>query len=283
MKLGDLPIGALVRDAVFEGAFLVAAQNHPTYPGATTLFSQKVIGVRCLDAAEPEKPSRPAFEWEARFGSNDYAASNLHRWLNADQAAWFEPAHKYDRPPSAGFLRYGEQPYDDTPGFLASLSGATRKRLVESAVPVVRRGGKDRGELATVQAKVFLPSRTELGKGDESGMAEGAPLPLLYDARIYKTAPLASELKKHGRSWNPGRETAPDDAPQIYDPKYGWWYWMRTPSCKYSFLTRVASPYGAVGYTYANNDVVGVRPLMNLDADTEVEGDGKIEETFIIL
>lgn len=186
------------------------------------------------------------------------------------------------RPPQAEYLRYKERPYDTIPGYLAGFSEVFRNHILESAVPVLRRISNGKVKLTTVRAKIFLPSRTELLKGDECGIAEGRPLPLLYDHRIFKARPLKSEMEKHGRSWNPGRETAPFDAAQIYDPKYGWWYWMRTPHYRYAFLLRVASPYGAVSYTYANNDVVGVRPMMNLDEMTPVEGNGEIDEIFTI-
>ena len=60
----------------------------------------------------------------------------------------------------------------------------------------------------------------------------------------------------------------------MYDPKFGWWYYMRTPSTVYKFMVRVMSPYGSVSYTYANNDVVGLRPWVNLNADLEIVDDG---------
>ncbi|MBC5581874.1 hypothetical protein H8S23_10170 [Anaerofilum sp. BX8] len=282
MKLGDLPIGARVCDQGGEAAFLVAAQNHPGYAG-TTLLAEKVLGVRCLDAAEPQRRQVSIFERVWQFGSNDYATSNLHQWLNSQETDWFHPQHEEDCPPSTPYLRYGEQPYDGLPGYLSGFSKTFLAQMLVSQVPVLRRTEQGKAELTWVKARVFLPSRTELNKGDECGVAEGKPLPLLWDQRIFKAVPQESELKKHGRSWNPGRATAPEDAPQIYDPRYGWWYWMRTPSSLYAFLTRVASPYGAVSYTYANNDVVGVRPLMNLDAGTQVEGDGQIDETYTIV
>jgi len=282
MKLKDLPIGARVRDIENPCEFLVAAQDHPGY-GGTTLLAKNVIDVRCFDAKEPDKPGKQLFDSEADFGSNDYATSNIHQWLNSEDADWYVAQHKYDCPPAPEYLRYGEQPYDKMPGYLSNFSAKFRQQILVSSVPVLKRTSRDHVKLTTIQAKVFLPSRTELVKGDECRIAEGYPLPLLYDHRIFKAVPLKEEMEKHGRSWNPGRETAPCDAPQIYDPKYGWWYWMRTPNYQYAFLLRVASPYGAVSYTYANNDVVGVRPMMNLDEETQVEGNGEIDEVFRII
>lgn len=78
------------------------------------------------------------------------------------------------------------------------------------------------------------------------------------------------------------RESAHYDAAQIYDPKWGWWYWVRTANMAYDFLNRVASAYGALSYTYANNDSVGIRPVLNLDGELEVVSNGKFEEVFTL-
>ena len=50
----------------------------------------------------------------------------------------------------------------------------------------------------------------------------------------------------------------------------------------YDFLNRVASAYRALSYTYANNDSVGIRPVLNLDGELEVVSNGKFEEVFTL-
>lgn len=281
MKIKDLPIGASLQDKNSSIIFLVAGQSHPPY-GGTTMLCRNVIGVRCMDAAEPADTVDSVFERVELYGRNNYRLSNLHRWLNSDREDWYAPSHEIDTPPEKPYLRYGEQPYTAIPGFLSSLSPAFRAALLEVDVPVLERRSKDKGELITVKARAFIPSRTEVGKGDENGVAEGKMLPLFHDYRIFKAKPTGEQLALHGRSWNPGRPDAPLDRPQIYDPKYGWWYWMRTPSLKYAFLNRVASAYGAVSYTYANNDVVGIRPVVNLDGDTPVSGTGEVDVIYTV-
>ncbi len=284
MKLKDLEIGSRVRDAEKDLIFFVAAQDHPGY-GGTTLFSEKIVELGCLDAAEPEHPAQgrpPVFYQAHEYGWNDYAASNVHQWLNGEGEDWYQPSHPYDCPPQDPYLRYGEVPYTRRPGFLTGFSGLFREALLEVEVPFLRRTGLDQGELASVRAKVFLPSRTEMGKGDEHGIPEGKMMPLFYDHSIYRTTMTEPLLEKYGRAINPGRETAPYDAPQIYDPKYGWWYWVRTANMGYVFLNRVASPYGALSYTYSNNDSVGIRPMLCLDGELEVESNGRFMEIFTI-
>ncbi len=281
MKLCELEIGSRVRDPLRGLTFLVAAQNHPGY-GGTTLLAEKLVELGCLDAAEPAA-QRDAWHQAALYGNNDYALSNLHGWLNAQGADWYHPAHSDDTPPIAGNTRYGEVGYESRKGFLDWLSPKSREALLEVEIPYLRRTEqRDQGALQTVRGRVFLPSRTELGKGDEHGVAEGSIFPLAYDPTSYQTTLTDDILMKYGRSINPARPSAAYDAPQIYDPKYGWWYWLRTANMGYDFLTRVASPYGALSYTYANNDSVGIRPAMNLDGALKVESNRAFLECFTI-
>ncbi len=271
MRLEQLPIGARVLEPDSGLVFVVADRVNGHYPGVT-MVTERITTVACFDAAEPERSC--AYPWDGydRFGCNSYRNSNIHQWLNSAEERWYSPAHPLDTAPEAERTRYGEQPNAARSGFLCRFSKAFRSALLEVDVPALERTGKDQGELTTVKAKLFLPSRTEIIKGDESGFAEGAPLPLFYDPdRVHRIQPTEEDMARYGRSWNPAREDAPFDAPQIYDPKFSWWYYLRTPSLRYGFLVRVMSAYGAVSYTYANNDVVGIRPLCCLDPKLEVE------------
>lgn len=283
MKLADVGYGRKIYDRKSCMRFRVAAQDHYG-PGITTLLADHVVGVRAFDAAEPGKKGAYPYEASDRFGNNNYALSNLHRWLNSADENWYHPTHAYDTPPTAENLRYGEHPYAAEPGFLARFSDILRENLVQTEIPVFVRTGKLKGELQTVSACVFLPSRTEMNKGDELGFAEGRPLPIFYDHYIFKATPSEDQLEKYGRSWNPEEpeNNLYYDQAQLYDPKFGWWYYMRTPSPHYKFLVRVMSPYGAVSYTYANNDVVGIRPLVNLRADLAVSDVGTEEPVYRI-
>lgn len=271
MRLGELPIGARVLERRSDLIFTVADRRDGAYPGMTMLCEQ-VACVACMDAAEVEAPVQgPQDGWD-RFGRGDYARSCLRHWLNSETVDWFVPSHSGDCPPVKGYLRYDEQPYLEQPGFLSRFSPAFCRALLETEVPVLRRTGAGQGELTHETCRMFLPSRTEIFKGDESGFAEGKPLPLCCDPRqVSPIRPAKREMERFGRSWNPPREDAPLDAPQIYDPRFGWWYWLRTPSLRYGFLNRVVSAYGAVSYTYANNDIVGVRPMCCLEPELEVE------------
>jgi len=283
MKLKDLRIASVVRDSRCPLPFIVAAQDHPGYGGGTTLYAQKIVELGCLDAAEPGREKKGVMIQANLYGWNDYAHSNVHQWLNSDQDDWYQPSHELDQPPVAEYTRYGEVPYLNRTGFLSQFSDTFKAALLTVQVPYLKKTGRDVGEMTSVEAKVFLPSRTELGRGDEHGYKEGEMFPLAYDMSVYRTTMTDELLEKYGREINPERPTAHYDAPQIYDPKLGWWYWLRTANMGYDFLNRVASPYGALSYTFSNNDSVGIRPVLNLDGELEVVSNGKFMEVFTIV
>jgi hypothetical protein len=283
MRLGDIGIGRKIYDRKSGIMFRIAGQDHYG-EGITTLLTDCVIGVRALDAAESGPQGRYPFEQSGKFGNNNYPQSNLNQWLNSDKKDWYTPTHELDNPPTAENLRYGEHPYLEDEGFLCRFSETFRKNLVETDIPVIVRTDKGKGELTSVKASVFLPSRTEMNKGSELDIPEGKTLPIFYDHYIFKAVPSQDQIEKYGRSWNPEE---PDkglfyDKAQMYDPKFGWWYYMRTPSTMYKFMERVMSPYGSVSFTYANNDVVGLRPLVNLNSDLEAPDVGVEEPIYRI-
>ena len=270
MELGKLPVGAVVKDSKSSILFYVAAHDHPGYQG-TTLISQYIIGVRAFDARENLNPASGTFNNRRRYGNNDYALSNIHQWLNSDKASgWYSPTHEFDAPPSEENVWYGDYHYENKQGFLHRLSDKFKAALIEVDVPYAVRTGKDSVELRSVKGKAFIPSRTEINYGDEAGMAEGAPFQLFVDDP-YLTYAVASpqQREKYGRSWNPPSEYATWDDPGIYDPAQGWKYWLRSACSIYSFTARYMNPDFQLSYDKVCNDVVGVRPAMNLDSSVQ--------------
>lgn len=124
-----------------------------------------------------------------------------------------------------------------------------------------------------------------MNKGDEFGIPEGKPLPIFYDLYMYNAVPTDEDLEKYGRAWNPPPYGGDNyNVPHAYHPNLGWWYWMRTPHPYYSFMMRAYFTYGAVSYTYANNDIVGIRPLCCVDSDADVAlyGDDPVYQYILI-
>lgn len=275
MKIGELSVGALVKERSSSTLFYVAAQNHPGY-GGTTLVTKYIIGVRAFDAKEPENPDTSVFTNRKKYGNNDYAVSNIHQWLNTDQSSWYQPTHAYDAAPTAENVWYGEYPYDQKPGFLSRFSPEFRNSLLTVDIPYAVRLTREEVELRTVPGKVFLPSRTEINYGDEAGVAEGTPFALFQqDPYLTYAVPSPEQMEKYGRAWNPPCEYATWDEPGIFDPKLGWKYWLRSACSIYSYLARYMAPTFRLSYDKVCNDVTGIRPAMNLDPETTCE-----KETF---
>ncbi len=220
MRLGDLPINAMVKESVSGTMFLVAAKDHLGYEGAVTLITERLVGVGCFDAAEKAKPQKKIYIWDdvQEYGSSNYGQSNIHQWLNADRVNWFGKTHQYDEPPAAEGTRYGDYPYDQKPGFLTRFPESFKNRLIEMNIPTLERVGKLKGELRYVAGKVFLPSRTEIGKGDEIGIPEGKMLPIFYNLRMYRARPTDEDRERYGRSWNPSSPGNPEGAPISMTP-----------------------------------------------------------------
>lgn len=146
MKLAHVPVGARLKDNHSGHSFLVGEHNHAQWPG-TVLVCEKVIARAPLDL-----PKETYSDTESRkFGSNDYPASDLHRWLNDDKNG----------------------------GFLEELSQELRSSLLLAEVPYCGRSG----ELETFQAKVFLLSLEEIGVDCPDHMAEGSRIALFREFR----------------------------------------------------------------------------------------------------
>ena len=261
MEVSQLPVGTLVesRDGTF--AYYVASQDQPGYPG-TTLLSRDVVLIGAFDGAEPDNPRKRHPRDRAHFGSNDLAASNVLQWLNSDKTDWYAPATEWDKPPESAYIRNGARGYRDLAGYLTSLPGPVRENLLESSVPVHVSGADGSPALDYVTAKVFLPSRTEMGLGDDYGLPEGEPLPLLRDRRFLSANLTEQAASRYSGPWQP---QFPMKAGSI------WRYWLRSPHLHYTYLVRYVAEMGGLSFTKANYEIVGIRPMMNVRGELPVE------------
>lgn len=261
MQISKLPVGALVESRDGRFACYVAAQDQPGYNG-TTLLSRDVVLIGPFDGAEPENPQNRHPRDRASFGSNGLRESNLLQWLNSDQTDWFRAQTRWDTPPAPEFIRNRARGYQDLPGYLATLPVQVREALVESQVPTHVMGENGLPDVDYIPAKVFLPSRTEMGLGDDYGLPEGAPLPLMRDMRM-KTACLTAGAAQHySGPWQPQFPMGAGSP---------WRYWLRSPHLTYTYLVRYVAEMGGLSYTKANYEIVGVRPMMNVRGALQVE------------
>lgn len=274
MFLGDLPIGARIKDYSMDTVFLVAAHDHPGYEG-TTLITDNILRQACFDAIEPENPAdgrrNRIFEW----GNNNYAQSNIHQWLNANGTDWFKPQHPYDMPPAREYIAYGENPYDSEPGFLTGFSekflSALQEVDVECSVKLPDEGVN--GE--KIRAKVFLLSPTELGRATDDDFSEGTKLPIFHDPR-YLMATLQEKTMAIC-------EWKPIHCFTQLRPGMSFWYWLRSPHERYGYLARFVNQGGTLSWSQANNSRIGIRCALNLDSGLEISEDADEMATHTIL
>ena len=165
--------------------FEVVGVNHHTtteYQKTITLMTKFLIRKAAFDAAEQSNSNSD----RKSYGNNRWSVSNIRQWLNSSGAAgsWFTAQHDYDAPPTSANVSDAAGAYADAPGFLAGFSADILQHFTDitniTALHKVDNGGSSGGSEETVD-KVFLPSCTEMGYGNNGNVAEGSPLSKFTD------------------------------------------------------------------------------------------------------
>ena len=174
--------GVISGPIVFE----VVGVNHHTnseHDKTITLMTKFLIRKAAFDAAEPSNSNSD----RKSYGNNRWSVSNIRQWLNSSGAAgsWFTAQHTADAAPiSSNVLEDADAAYADAPGFLAGFSADILQHFTDitniTALHKVDNGGSSGGSEETVD-KVFLPSCTEIGYGNNGNVAEGSPLSKFTD------------------------------------------------------------------------------------------------------
>ena len=120
-SLSNLPIGAKVKfgkhsingETAQNITWLVVAKNHSGYPtNSVTLLTERIVDMRCFDAAEPTSPNSDVRE----YGLGRYELSNIRQWLNSNSDSWYVAKHTYDQTPNGTYTTKRTE-YDTRPGF----------------------------------------------------------------------------------------------------------------------------------------------------------------------
>jgi hypothetical protein len=154
-----------------------------------------------------------------RYGSNNYAESAMRQWINGSAAAnaWWQPSNIFDRPPSysnvAGFLN----------GFGADFVQALGVVDIATVRNTVYEVGGVKGGSYTLRDRMFLPSMTELGLGNNNSIAEGSVL------AYYANATQPDRIKY-----------------DIAVPATARYWWLRSPNPSYAGSVRSVGPDGAL-------------------------------------
>ena len=157
--------------------FEVVGVNHHTtteYQKTITLMTKNIIRKAAFDAKEPSNPDSN----RKNNGNNRWSVSNIRQWLNSSGAAgsWWTAQHDYDAPPIAANVYDAAGAYADAPGFLAGFSANVLQHFTDITNTTVLYKDDGGGSETTVD-KVFLPSNTEMGLGNNS---EGSHLSVRY-------------------------------------------------------------------------------------------------------
>lgn len=256
--LSNLSIGAKVKfgnhqvntEAAMPIIWTIVAKNHPGYPAnAITLHAEKVIDLRCFDAKEPNNTD----SYRKNYGNNYYSVSNIDQWLNKDSAAgaWYVNQHNRDQAPNAANVGYNTQ-YDTRPGFLYHFSTEEKNAILFTPLRLV--WPVYNGEYEDITRKVFLPSRTEVGLGNEDGTAEGTTWGF-YTSNNARRAYLTVQALNN---------TLSSSKPSSIDKAWPWW--LRTPHSENRFASRDVHPEGKLESRSAYDGYIGVRPALNLSS-----------------
>ena len=264
--LSALPVGAVVNfgrhqvnnEIAWRIPWRIVAKNHNGYPSnSVTLMANNIVDLRAFDAAEPNNPDSS----RQNYGNNNWRHSNLRLWLNSSAGAgsWYSAQHSKDHAPdtSAGVWNANTQ-YSARPGFLHNFSAAERNLLMSTTLKTVNNTVTDGGGSYTTADKIFLPSETEVGLGNENNIAEGATF--AYFANSNSRIAIVQE-----EAYIASLSTSKPDSLTS-----SWYYWLRTPLVGSSNYVRYVNTDGSLNYHYACNGYYGVRPCLNLPASTVV-------------
>jgi hypothetical protein len=271
--LSNLPVGAKVKfgnhqvntEAPMPIIWTIVAKNHPGYPAnAITLHAEKIIDLRCFDAREPNNPNSN----RRTYGNNRYSVSNIDQWLNKDSAAgaWYVGQHTYDQAPNVANV-LNNTPYDTRPGFLYHFSTEEKNAILSTPLRVVK-PSVDGGGYENITRKVFLPSRTEVGLGNEGGTAEGT-------AWGFYTSDAARKAYLTAQAFN---NTLSSSKPSAIGN--AWYWWLRTPS---SSNARIVYSDGTLYNDNARYGSNGVRPALNLPSSLLVSDTTDTDGAYTIV
>jgi len=270
--LSDLPVGAKVKDlnTKYYGepiVFQVAAKNHEGYPtNSVTLITERIITLKAFDAKEPSNSNSN----RRNYGNNRYLHSNIRQWLNKDSNPWYVAQHEADQAPNAENLwNSGYNPYDNEDGFLANFSPHFKNRILTTTLTVANTG-TDGGGSETVQDKVFLPSRTEVGLENENNIAEGSKWQLFTDYLSRKVNPTPEAVSNSTYENSNLSSSKP-------------WRWLlRTPYTASSYYVRHVHSDGGLNDSNSYDGSRGIRPALNLPSDIRVSSTPDSDGAYII-
>jgi hypothetical protein len=244
-RLDSMPVGIKIKFGSIFGNKII--QRVTNLDGSdVTLIADKIIVRYAIDASEGNSGS------VGYYGNNRYSQSNIHQWLNSGAGAgeWYTAQHSEDAPPS----------YSSAAGFLNGFTNNEKELLkAKSIVAVNSRASPAVAE--TLNARVWLPSKTELGL--TSDYTEGTKFAGFSDNNSRKTT-----------------STADADAQTPDKTTMQHCYWSRTPNL--TSWTCAILPDGTSPYSYATDSSYGIRPCCCLDGSAMLHPEPDSDGCYIL-
>ena len=203
-----------------------------------------IIDLREFDAAEPASANAD----QRTNGNNQYSTSNIFKWLNSDAPGgqWYDNATK----PHANDTVSAE--FAAHPGFLYYFTNAEKTALKIMELTIAKNTITAGGGTEKVSGKVHLPTRTQMGLGNENNIVEGDPFDAFKtDADRIATAHPQVITK-----------TAQVSSSKPADLSTAWWYWVATAWTGNSYHARHVKGDGTIGSTNSSWGGDGVRPVI---------------------
>ena len=189
-----MPVGAVVKsvNTKYNGAvirFKVGRQSSDR----VGLVTERIISLKCFDAKEPNNSNSD----RRNYGNNRAAVANLLQWLNsaAGPGGWYSAQHGQDAPPDNANVWSNYNEYQAEAGFLSFFEADFRNALLNDTITVAK-SSTDGGGSEQITRKVRLLTMTEVGLGNENGIAEGTQWPLFTDNNSRLAYPTAEAVSK---------------------------------------------------------------------------------------
>ena len=204
-------------------------------------MTKQIIDLRCFDAAEPTNPNTD----RKNSGNNNWQYSNIEQWLNSDQANWYSAQHQYDAPPNKdNCWQYNNgttyNAYDTHKGFLYHWSNEDKALLKDYTLTLANNTVTDGGGSYTWTGKVFLPTYTQMGFGQNNSISEGIKFSKFTDntSRIKSLHPNCAANNEYCKINN-------------YTGGRNYQYWMSSVDPSSSVIVRNVNGGGSVGLMYS--------------------------------
>ena len=211
-------------------------------------MTKQIIDLRCFDAKEPTNTDTN----RKKYGNNNWQYSNIEQWLNSDQASWYSAQHNYDAPPSSANVWNNYNPYDNHKGFLYHWNEDEKKLLKDMTLTLANHSVDGEGSY-TWTGKVFLPTYTQMGFGNNNNIAEGIKFSKFTDnaSRIKTINKYCAENNKYCIDKNKTEGT-------------NWYYYMSSVDPSYSNFVRFVIHDGSDDFYNAYTGNCGLAPCICL-------------------